>query len=107
VKSRPFTRQVKKNGRGVICIRSEEDYEIRRNPFSLRKESIKAVDGISFDLERGETVGLVGESGCGKSTVARCITLLERPDAGRILFLGSDWASIPEDRLRGCARRCR
>ena len=78
----------------------KKTYEIRRNPFSLRKESIKAVDGVSFDLERGETVGLVGESGCGKSTVARCITLLERPDTGRILFLGSDWMGLPEERRK-------
>lgn len=72
-------------------------YEIRRNPFSLRKETIHAVNGISFNLGRGETIGLVGESGCGKSTVARCVTLLETPDAGNILFLGRDWIALPEE----------
>jgi oligopeptide/dipeptide ABC transporter ATP-binding protein len=75
-------------------------YEVRRNPFSLKKETINAVDGVSFGLERGETLGLVGESGCGKSTVARCITLLETPDAGNILFLGSDWVGLAEEQRK-------
>jgi peptide/nickel transport system ATP-binding protein len=52
------------------------------------KETLKAVDGISFAIRRGETFGLVGESGCGKSTVARLVVGLYRPTAGRILFAG-------------------
>ncbi|MEX2616685.1 MAG: ABC transporter ATP-binding protein [Alphaproteobacteria bacterium] len=56
--------------------------------------NVKAVDGISFDVRRGETLGLVGESGCGKSTTGRCILQLERPTAGHILYDGVDLATI-------------
>jgi peptide/nickel transport system ATP-binding protein len=55
---------------------------------------LKAVDGISFDIPRGRTFALVGESGCGKSTVARCIVGLYRPSAGAILFDGVDMAAL-------------
>ncbi len=51
---------------------------------------VKAVDGVSFTIKRGETLGLVGESGCGKTTTGRCILRLERPTAGEILFDGRD-----------------
>ena len=51
---------------------------------------VKAVDGVDFDIKRGETLGLVGESGCGKTTTGRCILRLERPTAGEILFDGQD-----------------
>ncbi len=51
---------------------------------------VKAVDGISFDIMPGETLGLVGESGCGKSTTGRCILQLEEPTAGQILFHGEN-----------------
>lgn len=61
---------------------------------------VKAVDGVSFDLDRGETLGIVGESGCGKSTLARLLMVLERPTAGDVLFKGE---SIY--RLRGKALR--
>ena len=47
---------------------------------------VKAVDGINFQIKRGETLGLVGESGCGKTTIGRCILELEKPTAGKIMF---------------------
>ncbi len=55
---------------------------------------IKAVDGISFDVRRGETLGLVGESGCGKSTTGRCILRLDKPTSGEIRFDGQDLAAL-------------
>src|SRR5260370_18824447 len=55
---------------------------------------VKALDGVSFTVRRGETFSLVGESGCGKSTVARLVVGLYRPTAGRVLFAGRELALL-------------
>ncbi|HEX3861742.1 MAG TPA: oligopeptide/dipeptide ABC transporter ATP-binding protein [Stellaceae bacterium] len=72
-----------------------------------RKERawVKALDGVSFAIRRGETFSLVGESGCGKSTVARCIVGLYRPSAGRIAFDGTDLAQLKTRRAMAPLRR--
>src|SRR4030043_127384 len=61
---------------------------------------VKAVDGVTFKLKKGETLGLVGESGCGKTTVGRCIIRLYHPTGGQILFEGEDVTSLPEEKIR-------
>ncbi|MBM3189196.1 MAG: ABC transporter ATP-binding protein [Chloroflexi bacterium] len=66
---------------------------------------IKAVDGVSFDIYRGETLGLVGESGCGKSTTGRTILQLYRPTAGDVLFEEQSLVSMKGEQLRRMRRR--
>ena len=61
---------------------------------------LRAVDGVSFELYRGETLGVVGESGCGKSTLARALLGLVRPRRGRVLWLGEDLTQLEEEELR-------
>jgi oligopeptide transport system ATP-binding protein len=62
--------------------------------------TLRAVNGVSFDLNAGETLGIVGESGCGKSTLARALLALIKPNRGRVLWLGEDLNKLDEEALR-------
>lgn len=77
--------------------------ELRKH-FREGRQTIHAVNGISFELYPGEAVGLVGESGCGKTTTARCILGLERPTSGAIQFRGQDLSRLSARELRGWRR---
>lgn len=68
--------------------------------FHRRERQLKAVDGISFDLDEGETLGIVGESGCGKSTLARAILGLIQPQRGRVLWMGEDLTQLDAEQMR-------
>ncbi len=73
--------------------------------FQRKVADVKAVDGVSFAIRRGETLGLVGESGCGKSTAGRAILQLYRPTAGQVLFGGRDLCGMKGKELRLFRRR--
>jgi oligopeptide transport system ATP-binding protein len=80
-------------------------FPVKHGLFSRVKERVKAVDDVSFVIQPGETLGLVGESGCGKTTLGRAIVKLVEPTAGNILFEGEDIAHLGGAELRNRRRK--
>ena len=89
----------------LVQVRNlKKHYPISGGMFSGEIGRVKAVDGISFDVGAGETFGLVGESGCGKSTVATSMLRLEEPTSGEVLFDGEDITGYDKKQLKGFRR---
>ena len=80
-------------------------FPIMRGLFQKQVGAVRAVDGVSFEVKRGETLGLVGESGCGKSTTGRAVLQLYRPTSGNVHFDGADLTKIKGEELRAMRRK--
>lgn len=91
-------------GSGTAHLRDRDDIVLRVEhlvvEFPAAKGTVHAVSDVSFDLAKGETLGLVGESGCGKSTTGRAIMQLPRPTSGSVVFQGQDLSGVVGDDLR-------
>jgi oligopeptide/dipeptide ABC transporter ATP-binding protein len=87
--------------RPLLSVRGlKKHFPVRRGILRRQVGAIRAVDDVSFDIRRGETLGLVGESGSGKSTVGRVMLALDDPTAGEVLFDGEDLAALTAEALR-------
>ncbi|KAA9845513.1 ATP-binding cassette domain-containing protein, partial [Escherichia coli] len=71
------------------AIDLKKHYPVKKGIFSPER-LVKALDGVSFNLERGKTLAVVGESGCGKSTLGRLLTMIETPTGGELYYQGQD-----------------
>ncbi len=90
-----------KNGFPLLKVENLKVYfPVKRNFFGKILKEFKAVDDVSFTVDKGETLGLVGESGCGKTTLGRTLIRLINPTSGNIFFNGKNIAGIPDEELR-------
>lgn len=92
-------------GSGKAHLRNNDNVILRVEDLTMefaagRKKFVRAVSGISFDIERGETLAIVGESGCGKSTLGKAILQLPKPTSGSVNFQGQELTTLDKDALR-------
>jgi oligopeptide/dipeptide ABC transporter ATP-binding protein len=93
-------------GDALLVVRDlVKHFPIRGGFWNRQVGAVRAVEGVSFDLKAGETLGLVGETGCGKTTAARCILRLIEPTAGTVHFDGVDVLAAKAERLRALRRQ--
>ena len=89
----------------LLSVRDlKKHFAVSGGIFSREVDRVHAVDGVSFDIGKGETLGLVGESGCGKSTTGRCILRLIEPSSGEVWFEGDDVGQLGGEALRALRR---
>jgi peptide/nickel transport system ATP-binding protein len=94
-------RSATQNDEVLIEVKNLKMYfPVTRGLLRRKVADVKAVDDVSFKIKKNETLGLVGESGCGKTTVGRCILRLYRPTAGQVVFEGQDIAKWPERKVK-------
>jgi peptide/nickel transport system ATP-binding protein len=94
------------SGETILEVKDLKMYfPITRGLLRRKVGDIKAVDGVSFKIKRGQTLGLVGESGCGKTTIGRCILRVYHPTGGKIVFEGKNIASLPARKIRPMRNR--
>ena len=93
------------NDQPLLSVKDlRKHFAIKGGVFAREIERVHAVDGVSFDIGQGETLGLVGESGCGKSTTGRCILRLIEPSSGEVTFKGADVRQMSGETLRALRR---
>src|SRR5690625_3526620 len=97
---------VKFMGEPLLSVKDLRKYfPIKNKLFSSKpSEYVKAVDNVSFEVYRGEILGIVGESGCGKSTLARLITDLITPTKGKVIFMGESLSELSKAQMREMRR---
>jgi len=96
---------VRSDGEPLLRVTDLVKYYRAGGLFARPAPPVRAVDGVSFDIGRGETLGLVGESGCGKSTVGRTVLRLQEPTSGQAVFDGADVFALGRAELRRLRRR--
>ena len=89
----------------LLNVEGMKVYYPVKGDFGKGREFVKAVDGVSFEVRKGEVFGIVGESGCGKSTLGRGICKLETPTAGKIVLSGEDISSYGRKQMRSVRKK--